>query len=237
MVRNSVLVVAAHPDDEVLGCGGTIRKHVNKGDSVYVVVLGEGITSRAAQLSVNQEEKEQLKALRKCAEEANEILGTLSITCHDLPDNRMDECLRLSITRIIEQHLYEIKPNIVYTHHWGDLNFDHYLTHKAVITACRPKPNNGVQNILFFEIPSSTEWQIGPTSECFAPNWFVDISDVVEVKMAALQAYSPEIPDWPHARSLRAVENLASWRGASVGLEAAEGFVLGRHFEDMRDKT
>jgi len=220
----SVLVVAAHPDDEVLGCGGTIARHVAQGDRVHVVIAGEGAMARSAATPGSLEE------LKKAARRANEILGVETLTLHDYPDNRLDSIALLDVTRFVEEHVRKNAPAIVYTHHWGDMNGDHVRLSECVLTACRPTPGQTVRKILCFEVPSSTGWR-GPRPDAFEPNWFVDISSTLEIKLAALKAYAHEMRDFPHARSLEAVAHLAHWRGASAGIAAAEAFVLVRNLE------
>jgi LmbE family N-acetylglucosaminyl deacetylase len=140
----------------------------------------------------------------------------------------LDAIPRLELVKLAERHVADIRPDIVYTHHAGDLNVDHRRVHEAVVTACRPQANCTVRRLLFFEIPSSTEWQVPGAAPAFLPNWFVDISAVLEAKMLALRAYHAEMRRWPHPRSYKGVSHLARWRGASVGCEAAEAFILGR---------
>ena len=226
-MTKKILVVAAHPDDEILGCGGTIASHARAGDEVHVVILAEGSTSRSSRRDPLAHAAE-INALRDVAHKANAMLGTASVTLHSLPDNRMDSIDRLDVIKSIETELARIGPSTVYTHHAGDLNIDHRIVHESVLTACRPKPGQAVQTLLFFEVPSSTEWMPGSSAPFFAPNWFNDISDTLTLKLQALECYQSEMCAWPHARSIRALENLARWRGASVGVEAAEAFMLGR---------
>jgi LmbE family N-acetylglucosaminyl deacetylase len=140
----------------------------------------------------------------------------------------MDGVELLDVIKCLEIHIQTFEPTIVYTHHAGDLNIDHQITHKAAATACRPYPGQTVEGLIFFEVPSSTEWQIPSSSQAFAPNWFVDITDYLEQKKKALSPYSAEIRPWPHARSIDAVENLALVRGSATGVKAAEAFILGR---------
>ncbi len=227
-MNKKVLVIAAHPDDEVLGCGGTIARHVQDGDCVNVLILAEGITSRGPQEGQDKHKKDLLK-LRRSAEKANEILGVSRLVFMSLPDNRMDSIDRLDVVKIIEGFLEKYKPSVIYTHHSGDVNVDHRYTHEAVITACRPTPNFCVKRLLFFEVASSTEWQIPSSAPVFCPTWFVDISLTLQLKLKALQAYITEMRDFPHSRSIKAIESLACWRGATIGVEAAEAFVLGRN--------
>jgi N-acetylglucosamine malate deacetylase 1 len=217
------LVVAAHPDDEVLGCGGTISKLLSGGGQVKVHFMTDGTGAREASGGVEKDDrhKASLKAL--------EILGCReSPSFSDFPDNGMDQVALLDIVRTVEELVLSFKPDQVLTHHGGDLNVDHCLTQKAVLTACRPQPSSSVGRILFFEVPSSTGWG-DANQEFFNPTWYEDISDHLLTKVRALEAYEEELRVWPHARSLGAVKALAEWRGANVGLGAAEAFVLGRN--------
>ena len=224
-VSRAILVVAAHPDDEVLGCGGTIARHADYGDQVQVLIVAEGSTSRQQERDRAQV-KGELTALAKAAKAAGSILGAANVELLDLPDNRLDSLDRLDLIKRIEEHVDHHKPDCVYVHHAGDVNVDHRRLHEAVVTACRPMPGNVVRRLLSFEVASSTEWQPPGSASAFQPNWFVDISAQWERKREALAVYVSEMRDWPHARSLKAVEHLARWRGAQVGVEAAEAFCL-----------
>ncbi|MCK4462652.1 MAG: PIG-L family deacetylase [candidate division Zixibacteria bacterium] len=228
MSHSTVLVLAAHPDDEVLGCGASMARHVREGDSVHVVILAEGVTSRDKKRDRDLRD-EDLSALSEAAKRANALLGVESLSMGNLPDNRLDTVPLLDIVKLVEGYFDTVKPDIVYTHHAGDLNIDHRCIHQAVVTACRPIPGKKpVDTLLFFEVPSSTEWQPPGSAEPFTPDWFTDITDSIDVKLEALKEYSSEMRPWPHARSLEAVEHLARWRGANVGVSAAEAFKLGR---------
>ncbi|MDD3269469.1 MAG: PIG-L family deacetylase [Syntrophomonadaceae bacterium] len=222
-----VLIVAAHPDDEVLGCGGSIAKHIHNGDEVHVYLLSEGLTSRYNRRD-REKRAEELSALAQAAREANRMLGVSSLALHDFPDNRMDSVDLLDVVKMVEKSIDKHKPDIVYTHHAGDVNIDHRIVHQAVTTACRPLPAQCVQTLLFFEVPSSTEWQTPGSAPPFLPNYFVNISNFLDKKLMALEAYQSEMRSWPHSRSVQAIEHLARWRGAMVGVEAAEGFMLGK---------
>lgn len=226
-MKKKVLVIAAHPDDEVLGCGGTIAKHAKMGDEINVVILAEGITSRDLERNRSQHTKE-LSHLAEAALEANKKLGASNVHLHNFPDNRMDSIDLLDIVKVIEHYMARYSPQIVYTHHVGDVNIDHQRIHNAVITACRPMPHCKINSLLFFEVPSSTEWQISGSASYFMPNYYVDIAEELQKKLDALKIYQSEMREWPHSRSIKAVEHLSRWRGASVGLGAAEAFVLGR---------
>lgn len=230
---NKVLVIAAHPDDEILGSGGTIALHTAKGDRVTILILAEGLTSRGLERNLEFWDAE-LKKLQNTARKAAEVVGVTDVRFGGLPDNRMDSINLLDVVKIIESVIDEIQPNIIYTHHYGDLNIDHQITHQAVMTAARPLPNSPVKQILFFEVPSATGWS-APTQKIFIPQYYVDTSQVLscgktalERKIKALEIYSSEMRAYPHARSLKAIESLSILRGVMVGLKSAEAFQIGR---------
>jgi N-acetylglucosamine malate deacetylase 1 len=220
-----ILCVAAHPDDEVLGCGGTLARHAAAADEVHVCLVAEGLTSRLGS------GVEGLAELAAAARRAGALLGARETRLLGLPDNRLDQLLRLDIIQRIERVVDEVQPDIVYTHAAADLNLDHQIVHEAVLTACRPIPGQCVKRILCFEVPSSTEWRGAGSASAFVPNWFVDISATLADKRAALGEYAGEMRPWPHARSIDACVHLAHWRGASVGVAAAEAFMLARQCE------
>ena len=221
----TTLVVVAHPDDEVLGCGASIYKWASGGDDVHVLILAEGITSRGISLESNTSSA-SLDELAKAARVASGILTVSSLSLHDFPDNSMDTVRFLDIVKIVESAVSKLTPTVVVTHHAGDLNIDHRITHNAVLTACRPLPDCCVKRILCFETPSATEWQSPGFNQAFIPNWFEDVSQTFDVKLKALGAYKSEMRNWPHSRSIESVQHLARWRGAAVGVEAAEAFML-----------
>jgi len=175
-----ILVIAAHPDDEVLGCGATIAKHAKSGDEVHVVIMAEGATSRDEQRLPHLRASE-LSELERAARSAGEILGSVSLTLHQLPDNRLDSVDLLDLVKLVEQQIDSVKPEIVYTHHAGDLNVDHRRVSEAVAVACRPQPLQPVKTLLFFEVQSSTEWQVPGSGLPFTPNWYVDVSETLEL--------------------------------------------------------
>jgi LmbE family N-acetylglucosaminyl deacetylase len=224
-MADSVLVVAAHPDDEVLGCGGTIARHADAGDQVQVLIVAEGATSRQQQRNRLQA-GDELSALAQAAQMAGSILGAAGVELLDFPDNRLDSLDRLDLIKRLEERIDRHQPQVVYVHHAGDVNVDHRRLHEAVVTACRPTPGHPVRRLLSFEVASSSEWQPPGSAPAFQPNWFVDISGQWRRKREALVAYASEMRPWPHARSLEALEHLARWRGAQVGVEAAEAFCL-----------
>jgi len=221
----SILVVAAHPDDEVLGCGGTIAKLADLGATIHVAFQADGVSSRGGGNIVLEEGRRTRSA---AAKRACEILGVKSVSFAGFPDNRMDTVALLDIAEAAEELIAEHRPDIVLTHHSGDLNIDHRLIHEAVVIACRPLCGHPVKTLLTFEVPSTTEWQLPGSAPGFAPNWFVDIGETLDRKLAALDVYGAELRAWPHPRSRQGVEYLARWRGATVGVDAAEAFMLGR---------
>lgn len=227
-MSNRTLIIAAHPDDEVLGCGGAILKLTRAGAEVHLAFLADGIGARNPDPGQQQAELAQRRA---AAQAAARILGVASLSFDDLPDNRLDSIPLLDITQKVEALIDQHRPTTLFTHHAGDLNVDHRRTHQAVITACRPQRGHPVRTLLCFEQPSSTEWQPPGSGLAFTPHWFVDISTTLAGKLAALEAYAAELRDWPHPRSRQGIEHLARWRGASVGCDAAEAFMLARHLQ------
>lgn len=217
-----ILCIAAHPDDEVLGCGGTMAK-LSAQNEIYSLILGEGITSRDES---EKQKNDELKSLNENMLAANKILGIKQVFTENLPDNKFDTVPLLTIIKIIEKYITKIKPEIVYTHHKGDLNIDHRITFDAVLTACRPIENMPVKKILSFEIPSSTEWNSYSMINSFNPNVFEDISKTVDKKLDAMSAYKNEVRLNPHPRSLEKIKALAEIRGAASGLNYAEAFML-----------
>ena len=221
----SILVIAAHPDDEVLGCGGTLLKLAHAGAEIHLAFLADGVGARNPDAAQRQAELDQRRA---AARVAADILGAASVHFDDLPDNRLDGVPLLEITQRVEALIARHRPVTLFTHHGGDLNIDHRRTHQAVMTACRPQSGHPVRTLLCFEVPSSTEWQPPGSGTPFTPNWFVDIGATLDGKLAALTAYTAEVRDWPHPRSREGVAYLARWRGANVGCQAAEAFMLAR---------
>ncbi len=219
----SILVVAAHPDDEVLGCSGYIANKVRSGDEVFVTFLSDGVTSRLGNLGL-----QEIESRRNAARLASKVLGVSDVSFGDFPDNKLDASPLLEVIKSIEAVVERVRPQIVLTHFGGELNIDHRIVNQAVLTACRPAPKQGVKEILFFEVPSSTEWQVPTEGKAFTPTWFEDISETLDLKIKALTVYEHELREWPHPRFIKAVEHLAHWRGASCGVDAAEAFVLGR---------
>lgn len=230
MKKKNILVIAAHPDDELLGCGGTILKHTEIGDKVHVVIVAEGITSRQKIRNRNQVDTE-LKELKDSTLKVSNLLSISSFEILNFPDNRLDSVELLELIKKLEDKISLISPEIIYTHHHGDLNIDHKLVNEAVITACRPVKEKNVKKIFSFEIPSSTDWQLN-NNENFHPNYFVDITNQLEKKICAMKFYQSELRDWPHSRSIKGIESLAYIRGMQAGFQAAESFMLLRELVD-----
>jgi len=217
------LVVAAHPDDEVLGCGATLAK-LAADQEVHILILGEGATSRYA--SGSAAVQGEVARLQAAARAGAAIIGAQSITLDSLPDNRFDTVPLLDVVRRIEQIIQQIRPAAVYTHHPGDINIDHRITFQAVLTATRPVPQQAVQELYAFEIPSSTEWGFQQLQPSFKPNVFVDVHTTIEIKLKAMAQYESESRAFPHPRSPEALRNLARRWGSVVGVECAEAFEL-----------
>jgi LmbE family N-acetylglucosaminyl deacetylase len=228
-----VLVVAAHPDDEVLGCGATAARLVAEGHDVHFAILGEGMTSRHANRS--DAEAEKLKALRCHARAAAEKVGVKNVLLHGLPDNRLDTVPLLDVVKIIEDLIERLRPEVIYTHHGGDLNIDHGIIHRAVLTATRPMEGTPVREVYAFEVPSSTEWAFQRLEKAFRPNVFVDVTRTLEAKIAAMQCYDTESRRFPHPRSPEALRAIAMRWGSVAGCGAAEAFELVRSVRRQMD--
>lgn len=215
MKNKDILVIAAHPDDEILGLGGTLRRHINKGEKVSVLIFCEAETIRYKDKNVQ---------LKKMAEEAGKVIGFNSINFLDFPDQHLDKFSLVDIIKPIEEAVKNLKPSIVYTHFYGDINRDHKILAEATIVALRPFKNL-VENIISYETPSSTEWQI-PYN--FSPNYFVDITNTIEVKLKAMEFYKSEVYKPPHPRSLESLEARASYWGTFSNMKFAEAFLIYR---------
>lgn len=231
-----ILVVVAHPDDELLGLGGTICK-LKQRDNVYikVVILGEGVTSRFIR-EVDESIRTDLTRHKRNILEAKDILGYDDLTTYDLPDNKFDTVSLLDIIKIVEKEKQETQPDVVFTHHNGDVNIDHQLTFRAVITAFRSLPNENFSGILTFETPSGTEWIPPNDPRKFEPNVFVELSkELIEKKVMAMESYEFEKRDFPHPRSSQSLYNRSTMWGISVGVEYAEPFQLIKYI--LRDEN
>lgn len=223
-----VLVVVAHPDDEVLGCGGTIHKLLGQGAKVRVVVLGEGSSCRFSADQLGSElVKTTIKQRQSFAEEALATLGVSDYAFGDLPCGRFDTCPMIDIGKKIEAEIAEFDPDTVFTHSGGDTNSDHRITFNAMLIATRPVPGNNVRTLLSCEIPSSTEWRF---VETFTPNFFVDLDESnLDAKVRAFDCYvATEGRPFPFPRCDVGLRTLAAYRGMQVGVNAAEAFQIVR---------
>jgi LmbE family N-acetylglucosaminyl deacetylase len=218
VASETVAVIVAHPDDEVLLAGGAIARHAAAGDRVRILILATGAAARGG------DQADYVERLRGQAERAAKVLGADSVSFRDFPDNRMDTVALLDVVCAVEAFLAETPAAVIYTHHLGDLNIDHRIVHQAVLTASRPLPGRQARRIYAGEALSSTEWAL--SCQSFAPTTYIDIAPVLEKKLAALGCYEGEMRDFPHPRSVRAVRALAALRGAQSGLDAAEAFAL-----------
>ena len=217
-LMEKVLVVAAHPDDEVLGCAGTIAYHAAKGDLVRILFLADGVSSRA------DADRENIRVRKNAAIKASKILGVSEPIFLGLSDNRLDTHALLDVVKKIEALIEDIRPTVVYTHHHGDLNIDHQITNRAVLTACRPQPGASVHSIHAFEVLSSTEWNAVGHHNAFQPNLYIEIDRWLQKKIDAAIAYELEIREFPHSRSIEMIKHLAHYRGGCVGIGSAEAF-------------
>jgi LmbE family N-acetylglucosaminyl deacetylase len=225
VAASPVLVVAAHPDDEILGCGATAARLVQEGRDVYFAILGEGITSRHGTRAAA--DTAQLSLLHQHAHAAARKIGVKDLFLHKLPDNRLDTVPLLDVVKLVEDLVHKLKPEVIYTHHPGDLNVDHGVVHRAVLTATRPMTGQPVRDICAFEVPSSTEWAFGGEPS-FRPNIFVDVAATLEAKVAAMACYETEARKFPHPRSPEVLRAIATRWGSVAGCAAAEAFELVR---------
>ncbi len=219
---SKILVIAAHPDDEVLGCGGTMAKMAAAGKQVEVLILGEGAASRSD--SKNARVISEIEKLQQNAKKAAKMLGVKKVRFASLPDNRFDTVPLLDVIKKIEEVIAEVKPELVFTQHGGDLNVDHEVTFRAVMTAVRPLPGQGIRALYAYEVASSTEWAFQRFRPVFRPSLFVDIEKFMDNKIAAMKAYGQEVRTFPHPRSPEVLRAMAVCRGSMAGLTAAEAF-------------
>jgi len=222
-MKKNILAIVAHADDEAIGCGGTLAKHQQQGDSITIIYMTDGVSSRGSA----PEEAENRRVMSK------QVGKYLNAKQHqfDFSDNQMDQTPLLEIIQSIESVIEKIAPDIVYTHHFSDLNVDHRIVHQAVMTTFRPIPNKKVPTIYNFEVNSSTEWNTPSSGNSFIPNCFIDISAQIENKIELLEHYQAEMPAFPHARSIESITALATVRGCSVGVKYAEAFMLMRELK------
>ncbi len=225
--RKRILVIVAHPDDELLGLGATIHKLINEEECVVrSIILGEGITSRSDHRNPDSWKKE-LEIHRSNINAAQKIIGYDSVGIYDFPDNRFDSVDLLDIIKVIEKEKQEFNPEIIFTHHGGDVNIDHQRTFEAVITATRPMQHEKVKTIITFETPSGTEWRASSDPRHFIPNLYISVSEEnIEAKIRGMESYKFEKREFPHPRSPKALMILAQQRGVCVGKLYAEAFCI-----------
>ena len=237
----SVLVVAAHPDDEVIGCGGTIAKHVAAGDQVHILIMTDGGgTEQVRGIAKERKWRQGIEIIREAetdfgyapwvnGHKAAQMLGATSICILDYPDSRFDTIGSLDLAKSVEEAIERHSPEVVYAHHGGDLSIDHRMTHEAVVVACRPKPKHPVKELYFYEVASSTEWTVPGVLPYFMPAMFNDISKQAELKEDVLrEAYGRELRPGDHPRSVDGISVRDLWRGSMVGLSFVEAFMIGR---------
>ncbi len=228
--KKKILVVAAHPDDEMLGVGGTIHNLVSKNKIIAnAMILSKGITSRQS----DKNDKDLIKQEKNIIKSTS-IIGFKDVVTLDFPDNRFDSVDLLDIIRSVENIIEKFKPDIIFTHHSMDLNIDHRITNEAVITATRPVPDTRPVSLFSFETPSSTEWQVNDSDKAFLPNFFVELNknDIV-AKQKALRAYSTECKNYPHPRSEKSLEIISERWGLNIGVKYAEAFRIIRHIQKL----
>lgn len=228
------MIVASHPDDEVLGCGGTMAYHRQHNDDVHLIILTDGVTSRSYDpeqpLSREEELRLNCDSIAKRYQETLRAAAKLGVPSANLyqggfADQRLDQYPLLDIVKKIEKVKQKIQPDIVYTHFWDDLNLDHRLTCQAVITAFRPKPHSKKVSIYLFEVPESTYLSIPRRRDAFQPGHYVDISSTIPLKLEALKMYESEARDYPDLRSPQFIEELARLRARGKNFQYAEAFM------------
>ena len=228
---NKILVVAAHPDDEVLGCGATIAKERHRGAAVKVVILADGITARYEQVDIRA--RRELRALYRQAEQAGQVLGLPkgALIFGRFPDMKMNTVPFIDIVQFIKHIVQEFRPDRVYTHHGGDYNPDHRITFDATLFASRPCAGGHIpQQLYSFEVPSSTEWSYQVT-DSFKPTVYCNVEHTIRTKIAAMKRYRSEVRGYPHPRSLQGLNILAKKRGLEVSMKYAEAFELIRDIQ------
>ena len=226
-INNRIMIVVAHPDDELLGLGATMHKLIQETNVItHVVILGEGITSRSDTRDTNKW-KSELEVHHYNILQAQKSIGYHSLITYDFPDNRFDTVALLDIVKVIEKEKESFQPDIIFTHHGGDLNIDHQRTFEAVLTACRPLKNEIVKTIISFETPSGTEWRASSDPKHFIPNLFIEVNkENIEMKIKGMESYKFEKREYPHPRSSQSLTIQAQRWGIVIGSEFAEAFCV-----------
>ncbi len=218
-----VLVIAAHPDDEVLGMGGTIAKLVKEGCVVDVLIVTDGSSSQYRDSDHLAEIIESKKIeTRNCAD----VLGVRDIYYGGLPDMKLDCTPHIDINQSVEKVVDKVHPDMVFTHFWGDVNRDHQEVYKSTLVAVRPVMGQVVKELYCYRVPSSTEWTPNKADTMFMPNCFVDIEQYAEQKCKAFACYSTELREYPHPRSVQYLQESDKAAGLRVGMLAAEEFII-----------
>ena len=224
-----VLVVAAHPDDDILGCGATMRRLVKQASSVRVLFLGEGSTCRYEGDQVNTKEAQTaIKQRQKFAHEALDVLGVDDYVFHDLPCGRFDTTPIIDAGKRVESEIAAFLPDTIFTHFAHDTNNDHRVTFQATLQATRPGAMNQVDNLISFEILSSTEWKF---IDVFTPNLFINIENEIDAKIESFGKYSTEQGSFPFPRSPKGIMVQSNMRGMQVGCHNAEAFCIVRSIQ------
>jgi len=225
-----IMLVVAHPDDELLGPGASMHRLIKELDiTTHVVILGEGITSRSDTRDT-EKWKAQLATHRNNIREAQHAIGYHSVSIYDFADNRFDTVALLDIIKVIEKEKQQFKPDVIFTHHGGDVNIDHQRTFEAVITSCRPMSDETVKTIITFETASGTEWRASTDPRHFVPNYFISVVEQdIAAKIKAMESYEFEKRAYPHPRSPEALKIQAQRWGVSVGVPFAEAFCIVRN--------
>jgi len=234
----NILIIAAHPDDEILGMGGTIAKHTAKKDNVTIIYMATGITARRIPSKseyeikdipkkVLEEWQKDIDELRTNSKKSAKLLKVKNVRFYDFPDNEMDGIQLLKVVKVIEKEIQKVKPDRIYTNHYSDLNVDHKVVFNATLTACRPS-GSPVKELLTFEVLSSTEWSY-PYN--FNPNYFMNIEKFVEKKVNAMKLFKGEIRKFPHPRSAENIKHVSRRWGSVAGFKDAEAFELIRRID------
>ena len=225
LIKKKILIIVAHTDDESFGCGGLIKKMSLNKNKISAISFTNGVGARS-----NNKDKE-IKKRKLSSIKASKILGFSWLAQYDYPDNQLDTVSLLEIIQVIEKHKKQFKPHIVITHNFSDLNIDHRKIAEATLTAFRPEPNEKLEQLLTFEVPSATDFRILKNKKNFIPNYFVNINKFLNAKIKAIKSYKSEVKPYPHSRSITGLKNLNKIRGNQSGLKYAEAFEIIRKIE------